>query len=196
MRKSDQRYPEWWRRRAFYKQVTFSTLRGQTIVKKWQKPRGEPSSEAQAKTQTDFLNLVAAQKNCWAVDQVGARMIAEGSQYAWRDVIGRAVVGRLSEFIFADESIKLVPEIQELLDTISNVPGSMFVRSPTEWIGLQLGTDGDVLTWSDAIAGPGWARPPIEWIPLQEGTTTASADGVQLPILIMSDENSIMLVPV
>lgn len=195
MAKSDQKYPEWWRRRALYKQVTFSSLRGQQIVKRWQRPRGPPSSEAQAATQTGFLNIVAAQKNSWPVDQVGARLIAEGSQYAWRDVIGRACVGRLSEFILEDESLRLVPQVQDLLDSITDVVGSLLVRTPAGWIGLELGTNGTVLTWNDAAEGPLWQTPDPIRQPIVTGEAVPVDPDFYVPGIIMTTDNQVLLGP-
>lgn len=188
MKSNDQRYPEWWRRRSFYKSVNFYTLEGVGYARKWQKARQRPLPPEEIDKQKAFLKLVDAQKNTWPVDQVGARAIAAGSQYIWRDVIGRAVVGRLMEFQLPNEEIKLVPAIQTALDTITNVPGSMLVRMPEQWIGLQLGTIDYFLGWNSEANSPQWQIPPQSMMPLVNGDTTTA--GSTEPFTgLMSDGN-------
>lgn len=161
---NDQKLPEWWRRRALRGQVAFYNKRQGVVVQSWPKPRGKPKSPAQAKTQTDFAKLAAAQKAAWAVDRVGAEAIATGTQYMWRDVLGRALVGRLIELVAINPEDFDVANIQQLLDQISDQTGTMLMRSPTQWVALvNVGSD-EIITWDPINGMPIWGPAPTNGI--------------------------------
>lgn len=174
---SDQRLPEWWRRRALRHQVVFYQKKTGVVVQSWPKPRGAPKSAAQAKTQTDFTKLAAAQKDAWAVDRVAAEAIATGTQYMWRDVLGRALVGRLIEMIPAEPGAMDVANIQQLLDQISDQPGAMLMRSPTQWVALVNPTGQEIITWDPIQAMPVWGEAPESGMTELTGPVTAGPGG-------------------
>lgn len=151
-----QRYPEWWRRYAHRGQVEYHNRQGRWIAQGWRKKQAGPYSEAQLKAQDDFKRMVQAQKSVWPVDQVSARNIAAGSQYMWRDVIGRQLVGRLIEFEPVDPSVFDVIDIQAQLDTISAIPGSLLFRLDTQWVALVYTGSGEVLRYDPLLNVPFW----------------------------------------
>jgi hypothetical protein len=155
----DQRYPEWWRRHSYQKRAFLKEHRGQIIAYKWPKKRGSGWNEEQAKKESDFKKLAAAQKSVYEVDRVGAELIANGSQYTYRDVLGRALVGRLIEMVPINEDLLDVADIHQLLDVISDQPGAMLMRGTDFWSALLNLEDDTVpltINWDTATQMPVW----------------------------------------
>jgi hypothetical protein len=155
----DQRYPEWWRRYSYRKHAYIKEHRGQYIAYTWPKKRGSSWNEEQAKKESDFKKLAAAQKSVYEVDRVGAELIANGSQYTYRDVLGRALVGRLIEMIPINEDLLDVADIHQLLDVISDQPGAMLMRGTDFWSALLNLEDDTVpltINWDTATQMPVW----------------------------------------
>jgi hypothetical protein len=175
---SIQRYPEWWRRRAFLKQLEFHNRQGRTIVQSWRGPRKGPLPAEELQKQSDFKRLVQAQKSSWEIDAVAARAIAGGSQYTWRDVLGRGIVGRLIEMVPIDEEVADVANIQLLLDEISDQPGAMLMRTDEQWVALVNPSGLTVLTWDTETAMPVWSDGPAgpEGPPGPEGPEGPTGD--------------------
>lgn len=153
---SRQRYPEWWRRYAYKNVAEFHNRQGRWIAQSWRGPRTTPYGEAEKKHQQDFKKLTAGQKNPWIVDRVAAEAIADGSQYTWRDVLGRAMVGRLIEFTIIEGVDIDVADIQQLLDTISSDEGAMVFRTGAQWVAVLNPTDKRVMAWDIATRAPVW----------------------------------------
>lgn len=160
MDSNDQRYPEWWRRRMLLHRMYVHTWRGQTVARKWPRGRGPPVSAAQAKTQEDFKRLVQAAKEVWPIDQVGARLIASNSQYIYRDVISRALVGKLAEMTIENPEVWDVISIQAQLDSIGSDQGSLLARAPTQWVILINPDNQPVLIWDEIAQMPVWGDAP------------------------------------
>lgn len=155
----DQRYPEWWRRYSYRKHAYLKEHRGQIIAYTWPKKRGSGWNEEQAKKESDFKKLAAAQKSVYEVDRVGAELIADGSQYTYRDVLGRALVGRLIDMVPINEDLLDVADIHQLLDVISDQPGAMLVRGTDFWAALLNLEDDSVpltINWDTDTQMPVW----------------------------------------
>ena len=156
MKHTDPRYPEWWRRRALKGLIRQNQWKGQQYVQGWPSPRKTPPTPKEIAGREGFKLMVEYQKDMWAVDQVGARAIAEGSQYIWRDVLGRALTGRLAEFIPINAEVANVTDIQLLLDSIDDRPGSMLMRGPDTWVALVNPYELRVIVWDDDTHMPIW----------------------------------------
>jgi hypothetical protein len=158
---SDARYPEWFRRRSHYRKTLFYEHRGITVAQKWPKKVGAPRTDAEALAREEFRYLAASIKQVWAVDQVAARLIAKGSNYIWRDILSLAMIGRLGVLIPPEEGTFDVASIQELLDSICDIPGSMLMRSPEQWVAL-VNIDADaIIRWDATLGMPVWGDAPI-----------------------------------
>lgn len=159
----DARYPLWWRRQNLRGLSYERTWRGMRVVSTWPKPKGRNRTPAESQAESDFTRLAKAQLEVTAVDRVAAEAIAKGSQYTWRDVIGRAMVGRLIDVIPATPDAFNVIDAQLLLDQISDQPGAMLMRAEIGWVallnpeGLRVvawDADTGMPIWSDGPAGP------------------------------------------
>lgn len=111
--------------------------------------------------------------NATDVDRAAATAIAEGSQYTWRDVLGRAMVGRLIEWDFINPDVADQMSIQTLLDSISNTPGSMLMRSPTQWVALVNPDEKAIVGWDVITHMPVWVDQPTAGITELTGAVTA-----------------------
>lgn len=129
--------------------------RGQTIMQAWPRRRGPPASATTIEQNTLFQKLAQLHKTAMDEDKVGARNIAWGSGYTWRDVLSRAAVGRL---IVWGEAMS--DDISTLLDTICTNPGAIIVRGDDGWICLFPSTDGYVLTIDPVTHRPAYLPLP------------------------------------
>ncbi len=129
-------------------------LDGQLIVRSWPRKIKRELSPDQIEHQNLFKRLVTALKDVMPIEQVGAREIAYGSKYIWRDVLARAMCGELVELENYAEMVS-----QYNLDILGTEPGMIVIRSET-WIALPKDDDGKVLkmvaglpAWADAAEG-------------------------------------------
>jgi len=101
--------------------------------------------------------MAAYIKDVWPVDQIGARAIADGSYYIWRDILALAVLGRLAELEPQSPEIAELTDIHLLLDQIDDRPGAMLMRGPDVWVSLFNPYDDPVLLWDISTHMPRWA---------------------------------------
>lgn len=131
------------------------------VVSTWPKPKGPNRTPAEAQAESDFTRLAKAQLDVTAVDRVAAEAIAKGSQYTWRDVIGRAMVGRLIDVVPATPDAFNLIDAQLLLDQISDQPGAMLMRAEVGWVAL-LNPEGlRVVAWDADTGMPIWSDGPV-----------------------------------
>jgi hypothetical protein len=156
----DQHFPDWFARRSFRGRVYKQEWRGITVYRAWPKKRGKATKEADIEAQELFKQLAYAQMNAWPVDRAAAEAIAEGSQYTWRDVLGRAMVGRLMELIPVSDEVRDVANIQELLDQIGADTGNMLARAPSQWVVIVNFENKPVLVWDEINQMPVWGDWP------------------------------------
>jgi hypothetical protein len=134
---------------------TVQPVRGQQRAFKYAAKRGKPKSPVTAQQNSLFKNLAAAQKDMWDVEQVGARGFAYNSGYVWRDVLARALVGRL--IVWGPD---LSDDIQTQLDTITSTIGAILLRTAAGWVGLDAGAADQLMTVDPATGLPSWQNPP------------------------------------
>jgi hypothetical protein len=154
-------------RRHYGSLVVRQTEHGQVLAI-WPRKRGPKATPAQAEARANFTRMTKAVQDMMACDQVVAREIADGSPWTWRDVLSRAVNGRLVVF---DNTIGAVVSGQ--LDFICNTPGAMLFRGASEWVCLDPGLDGQVIAYDILTHAPHWVDPFITGITELTGDVTA-----------------------
>lgn len=134
---------------------------GKVIVRKWMRPRG--------KKQTPLQKIVSAQwkQSMQWVQTASPSMVAWATATAhatlWnpRDLIMLMHFGKVYEIHMADGSYYgsgriMASQIQALLNTISDTPGTILVCLDDGWSALLPGDSGDVLTSRGTSAPPEW----------------------------------------
>lgn len=81
--------------------------------------------------------------------------------WTWKDYYISALYGRSFEIRGKDGVIyrsllEVNEQAQQLLDSITNVPGSFIVRTDAGWVGFSKGSDGQVLVTRDSSVIPVW----------------------------------------
>lgn len=99
-------------------------------------------------------------------DMIAAIEFTQGTGLLPRDVLMAAAFGTLVTGYLTDGRVLygarvMADEIQPLLDSITDIPGSMLFRGPTGWIGIPPGAATEVLVCNGAIIPPGWTDPAI-----------------------------------
>lgn len=129
--------------------------RGQVVAQKWRGKNKRPPTDPEKQQWAEFKALTQAVKEVSADQAVGAREIAEGSKYTWRDILSRAMVGRLVELSNYGAVVS-----QYNLDILGTDPGMIIIRTADAWIALSIGSEGQKLTvveglpsWSDSVEG-------------------------------------------
>lgn len=148
----------WWRRQALRGYAFERTWRGVKIMTSWPPKKGPARTPAEAEAESDFKRLAYSQMNAISWERKAAELIAVGSQYTWRDVLGRARVGRLIEMIPANNEVFAVVDIQQQLDSIGDQVGSILVRAPTQWVILVNVENKPVLLWDEINQMPFWGE--------------------------------------
>ena len=146
--------PEQSNRRRFYGIAYGRVWKGQQQAVTWPMRRGAPKSEVTKTQNTDFARLAAAQRDSMDENKTAARLLAHGTGYTWRDVLARAMVGRLIEVDGYPEGM-----VSGLLDQICSTPGAILYRGNDGWVCLDPGADGYVLTYDVATRQPFWRDP-------------------------------------
>lgn len=124
---------------------------GKFIVQKWPRKRGPIKSEAQKHTASQFAlaQKAAAEAHPWFY--IEAENMSTGTIWNRREILVKAAQGTLWEIRLADGSFygnwfTLAREIQALLDTVTDVTGSILVRRAAGWQALTPGPAGYVMT--------------------------------------------------
>lgn len=131
--------------------VLHSVWRGQSVAKAWPRKRGPKGTPAQLAAREAFGRLASAFNDIADSEKLGARLMAEGTGYTWRDVLMRTMTGRF----FLIDGVNSV-DAQETLDAISRQIGALLVRTDAGWLGLSPGAEGEVLTAHGAGALPSY----------------------------------------
>lgn len=177
-------------KRSYRGLLTTPIFRGQRHIQAWPRKRGKPKSAVTLVQNAEFVRFVAAVNDMSPDDRIAAIEIAKGTPYTWRDVLSRAITGQLVEI----DGGTLV-DIQAALDGLTEVPGSLILRTTEGWRGLDpggetqmLAVDGGLPAWVDQ-AGPGAAtglfNQVLSPIPTQAGTglTTAMNASYVTPVV-------------
>lgn len=138
----------------------YSTKYQRWIVRSWPKGMGA-DTPLRAAQRANFSTSVKLIKSAPPEDRVAAQARAQNTPYLERDLLMAGSMG--TQFTLVDGNGRIwesareaMADIQTALDNISNVPGSMLVRTDEAWQALRPGVDKYVLTY-DAVAGlPFW----------------------------------------
>lgn len=122
---------------------------GTVIVQKWRGKLKRGPTPAELVQQEEFKNLVKSTKDIMPDQATVAREIAVGSKYTWRDIVSLQMTGRL---VTLGNYGAIVSQYN--LDILGDQPGMIVIRTADQWIALERGTDGTVLTVVDGL--PAW----------------------------------------
>lgn len=141
----------------------FDTKRNVWIVRSWPKGNGGDTPKRKA-AREQFMAVQQMIKNATSDEVAAAQEITAGTPLLVRDVLMKAAYGTLIEATGKDGSqwmgIRDVqPSAQMLLNSISNVVGSMLYKGPDGWVGVNIGSPGQVLTVDGDTVLPAWKDP-------------------------------------
>lgn len=120
-------------------------------MRAWPRKRPGPGTDAQAVARAEFAAAVRAVNDMMDCDKVIARNIAQGTSWTWRDVLMALLARRL----IVIEGNTLV-DIQQALDTLSQIPGAIIVRIPDGWAAMLPDDDKLPLVMIDGL--PEWTK--------------------------------------
>jgi hypothetical protein len=131
------------------------------IYRSYPKPKpGPPTLKQQAaRQQLASAAYVAKRIFSYALDFAKEQTGNEG--WTWKDYYISALYGRSFEIRAKDGTIyrslrEVTEQAQQLLDSITNAPGSFLVRTADGWVGFLKGSDGQVLVTRDSSIVPVW----------------------------------------
>lgn len=132
---------------------------GRIVAKKWPRKQGPVKTKTRKELVNNFTLLAQAAGHMVPEDRIAAQEYQVGTQYTWRDLFYFASHGKLLEIHTKDGDYLagwriMATDIQAMLDTISQQPGCILVRTQTEWAQLVPGDTGTVLTSQGKNAPP------------------------------------------
>jgi len=141
--------------------VMIDTVRGVIRVRRWPKKPGPPRSAKQLWQMDWFTQANLLAKYADPMSQVAAKEMTKGTGLYPRDVLLKAMAGRLHWW--ADEtgwrwfSMAATQDVSDSLDTVAQVVGSILVRALDRWRTPAPGNLDDVLTLKGVDLIPEWA---------------------------------------
>ncbi len=151
---------------AFSGRMMIDTVRGVLRVRRWPKKTGTPKSETQLWWIDWFRQANLLAKYADGMSQVRAKQMTKGSGMYPRDVLLKAMRGRLYFWIDQDGwkwySVAAQNDISESLDVLAQAIGSVLVRAADRWRAPPPAAIGDVLTYQGITA-------PAVWLPAGGG---------------------------
>jgi hypothetical protein len=141
--------------------VHWDSKRQKFIARAWPKKAGPPTQK-QIAARAEFALVSALVKRKTARDYQAALDMTTGTAITWKDALSMACYGTL---LSADgtngrqyRSYRIVAEdVQTLLDSLTNIPGAIIVRTVDGWRGLAPGIDLQILTFNGLTGLPDWA---------------------------------------
>lgn len=145
----------------------FDNGRGTLVVQKWPKKRGPSKDPLQRTRVAQFTQVAGWFKTAPNEEQLYYRENAANTPYLPRDMYEMACFGKVVQFIESSglEYIGarvLNANLQQLLNQLSQVDGTMIVRSAGLWQSLIPGDAGTVLTSNGPLVAP-------EYLPAKAG---------------------------
>lgn len=155
--------PELVTKPSFKGQFMVNAWRGQLVARAWPRLRGPPKSEKQRQSIETFTNRVRLAKYTFGIDQWHAKEFTRQSGTYPRDLILKAMSGRLFEVLIIDGkehvAVAIIQDVSWNLDLLSKDPGSILARGPDMWGEVAPGQDGYVLTSQGPGQAPVFADP-------------------------------------
>lgn len=107
----------------------------------WPKPNGKPKTAINKLNTSTFAQMVSMIKLSNELDMDFAMRKSAGTTLLWRDILMMLMAGTLFQFHMPDGNIlygggQLSQTIQGLLDSVSNVPGTILGRTAAGWQAL------------------------------------------------------------
>ena len=138
---------------------------GGWVARTWPKPKPVNMSNGQwlGMQQLSWAAYITKHAQTWEIESAKDQTVNSG--YTWKDYYIAALYGRGVNVNFEDGTIwrsarVMASEVQLLLDSITNIPGTILYRDLTGWTYLLKGADKQVLTALDSEVGPKWQDPP------------------------------------
>lgn len=143
-------------RGAFY----LRPWRGQLVISKWPRPRGEMKQYRGSGNADDLKQAVTLARYVAPDQKIISRDLAEGTPLQPDDMLIMAMYGRAYN-ITTVEGVTLYGQrmrndVSKNLDVLSQFPGTVLYRDVTVWKGLPAGTAGYVLQTNGSGAAPSW----------------------------------------
>jgi len=134
------------------------------VARKWQKPGRPNPSAMEVETKNLFVTATQLVKQIDPIFIAAAKEATKGTAWTWKDYVISNMYGRWSEITLPDGTVmkgwrQLSVEAQALLDSIIDQVGSILVRTPSGWAGLDPGPLNDVLTSGGPSGLPSWQTP-------------------------------------
>lgn len=149
------------RRFKLARTVMLDSWRGIMRVRKWPKPRGGPRTDKELYWQEWFREANLCAKYAPPEDQIAARQATAKTVWKPRDLLIKAMRGRMWSFITPEgrkiHSMAMYEDTSDSLDVIAQYPGSFLVRGSEYWEYLTPGPSGSVLTSQGEGQIPRWA---------------------------------------
>jgi hypothetical protein len=138
------------------------TVNGQLVFQRWPRKRPVASTPREAANRETLYWATQIVPLMDSYQQMFARVVADQTQLAVRDLLFAALFGRLGTLIDFDGkklfSMASYQDISATLDAIYQLKNGLLVRGETYWEGLEAGSPGQVLTIA-ADGSPGYAAP-------------------------------------
>lgn len=132
------------------------------VAQAWPRRRPDQKKPYQKYQQAEFAYASRWACNPEPIEYQTAIALTKDTLLVPRDMLVMASFANAFEFIMPDGSTltrfrDVAPNPQYVLDLITELVGSMIVRTNDGWVGLGIGNDGDVLTVVDQVVT--WAAP-------------------------------------
>lgn len=140
---------------------TFNRLYGVWVVHKWPKKRPKVSSKTQKQNKI-FADAMKLVRQASGDERVAATLLTAHAPFLYQDALMAGTYGTMvPEVNWNGENLRSYrltnTNINQLLNSISSVPGSMLVRGSDDWMAILPGNAGDTMQM-DALSGtPVWA---------------------------------------
>jgi hypothetical protein len=141
--------------------ITYNKKYGTYYSRPW--PPKRPKLNPKTKAQNDeFRQVMKLVRYSCGEDRVAAGDYVAGKPFLPQDALVAATMGTLYSTITVNgvqqRSARIMStQIQSMLDSIASIPGSMLVRTATDWEVILPGANGDVLTFDTTSGVPDWA---------------------------------------
>lgn len=134
----------------------YDSKRQRYVVRSWQKGNGGPTPD-RLLAQASFKQSITIIKQSVDLDVIASVDMAKGTPYLPRDLRMKASFGTLIIATLKDGTVlqggrQVAVNVSDLLDQISDLPGSLLQRGPDGWQAVAPGTvDGFVVTWDAGL---------------------------------------------
>lgn len=139
------------------------TCRGVLRVRKWPKKRGRPKSALQRWWNDWFVQANLLAKYADGMTQARAIALTKNSGLYPRDIMLRAMRGRLYWWVDQDGNrwypMAGIQDISDTLDVLAQAVGSVLVRATDRWRAPPAGVAGDLFTCQGVLNPPTWETP-------------------------------------